>query len=233
MLVQAVYRKVLSVRASKASSSGNIVNLVANDTQFLTDTLTAFNNGLTAPFQIIIATGLLGRVIGPYCLFAPLIFVFMLPLASVLGKRFGTFRQRIQMAADKRLKLTNELINGKSEHPSYTLGIRIVKFYAWEDAFMKNINVARQSELKEVKSLGYNRSFLIFIMANTTTIIVGLIFLFYGFFGSGGNLEVGDAFATLSFINLLKLPFFLLPFTITLVLQYKVIPFPLFNVLFR
>jgi len=212
VLVQAVYRKVLSIRASKTSSSGNIVNLVANDTQFLTDTLTAFNNGITAPFQIIIATGLLGRVIGAYCLIAPLVFFIMLPVASILGKRFGAFRQLIQIAADRRLKLTNELING----------IRIVKFYAWEDAFVRNINSARQDELKQVRGLGYNRSFLIFIMSNTTTIIVGLIFLFFGFFGSNGNLEVGTAFSTLSFINLLKLPFFLLPFTITLILQYKV-----------
>jgi hypothetical protein len=52
--VQAVYRKILTMATSKKMSSGNIVNLVANDTQFMTDTLTAFNNGITAPIQIII-----------------------------------------------------------------------------------------------------------------------------------------------------------------------------------
>jgi hypothetical protein len=53
--------------------------------------------------------------------------VLMFPLSLWLGGRFGKFRHRIQLAGDKRLKLTNELLQG----------IRIVKFYAWEEAFKK------------------------------------------------------------------------------------------------
>jgi len=213
-MVQSVFRKVLSMSSTKGgTNSGYIVNLVANDTQFLMDTIQAFNNGLTAPIQIIIATGLLSQHINVYCLLAPAIFFITLPFASVLGKRFGTFRGKIQGAADRRLKLTNELING----------VRIVKFYAWENAFMKNIEVARDDELKHVRGLGYNRSLLIFVMSNTTTIITAAIFLFYGLFGTpNGELPTPVAFSVLSLLNILRVPFFLLPFTLTLVLQYKV-----------
>jgi hypothetical protein len=101
--------------------------------------------------------------VGPYSLLAPGVFVVLFPFTMILGRRFGTFRSKIQNAADKRLKLTNELING----------IRIVKYYAWENAFVQNIETSRTAELNQVKGLGYNRSFLIFIMSNTTTIILG------------------------------------------------------------
>jgi hypothetical protein len=45
------------------------------------------------------------------------------------------------------------------------------------------------------------------------------LFLFYGLYGPH-ELDAGRAFATLSFVNLLRMPFFLLPFTITLIMQY-------------
>jgi hypothetical protein len=96
-------------------------------------------------------------------LIAPAVFFVLLPFATFLGKRFGKFRMGIQAFADKRLKLTGELISG----------IRIVKYYAWEDAFKRNIVTAREGELGVVKALGLNRAVLIFVMSNTTTIIIG------------------------------------------------------------
>lgn len=129
----------------------------------------------------------------------------------------------IQAFGDKRLKLTSELISG----------IRIVKYYAWEEAFKRNILNSREGELNVVKQLGLNRAILIFIMSNTTTVIIGkrrlkvqklmflaLLFLFYGLYGPN-ELDASRAFATLSFVNLLRMPFFLLPFTITLIMQYS------------
>ena len=55
------------------------------------------------------------------------------------------------------------------------IGIRIVKFYAWEHAFVKRIYAARDIELKAIKRQSVNRSYLFFIMQNTTTIIIGKI----------------------------------------------------------
>lgn len=41
---------------------------------------------------------------------------------------------------DKRVNLTNEVIEG----------IRLIKMYAWEDAFMHTINTIRRIELKKI-----------------------------------------------------------------------------------
>lgn len=63
-----------------------------------------------------------------------------LPISAFIGRRFKDYRWKIQQLADRRLKLTNELL----------AGVRIVKYYAWENAFMKNIDAARVLELVQV-----------------------------------------------------------------------------------
>jgi ATP-binding cassette subfamily C (CFTR/MRP) protein 1 len=87
-----------------------------------------------------------------------------LPIAAVLGRRFGTYRLNIQKSGDRRLKLTNELLQG----------IRIVKYYAWENAFRDNIEANRDEELKSVLGLSISRALLIFIMRYSTVIAVAI-----------------------------------------------------------
>ncbi len=87
-----------------------------------------------------------------------------LPIAAALGRRFGMYRLNIQKNGDRRLKLTNELLQG----------IRIVKYYAWENAFRDNIETNRDEELKSVLGLSNSRALLIFIMRYSTVIAVAI-----------------------------------------------------------
>lgn len=87
-----------------------------------------------------------------------------LPIAAALGRRFGGYRLSIQKNGDRRLKLTNELLQG----------IRIVKYYAWENAFRDNIEANRDEELKSVRGLSISRALLIFIMRYATVIAVAI-----------------------------------------------------------
>lgn len=54
------------------------------------------------------------------------------------------------------------------------LGIRIVKYYAWEDAFFNNIDKFREAELAGVKRIGYTRSTLITLLQGIITAALGL-----------------------------------------------------------
>jgi len=209
ILIRLVYSKTLKIAPTKSANSGQVVNLVGNDAQFVAATLPAFVGGIVAPLQIIIATIIMWQHIGPYALLALGTIVLLFPLSAFLGKRFGTFRMAIQAAGDKRLKMTNELL----------AGIRIVKFYAWEQPFLKTIREFREIELKELLGISVNRAYLIGLLSNSTTMVLAFIFLFYGLFGPE-VLDVQKAFSVLSTVNLLRLPFFMLPFTVTLIAQY-------------
>jgi hypothetical protein len=111
-----------------------------------------------------VAIILLAIYVSFYVVITAGILVITLPLAAMIGKRFGIFRGQIQAQGDKRLKLTNELLQG----------IRIVKYYAWEHAFQANIESYRVKELDRVKALSLNRSALIFMMQNATTVALGV-----------------------------------------------------------
>lgn len=51
--MQIVYRKVTTVAVTTKTNSGQVVNLIANDSQFIADTLQNFIIGIVAPFQLI------------------------------------------------------------------------------------------------------------------------------------------------------------------------------------
>ena len=121
----------MKVVPSKTQNSGKVVNLISNDTQFFNDTLAAFTTGLTAPLQIIAATGLLSIHVGPYCLLAPAVFILLLPVCIWFGKYAGKFRAAIQSNADKRLKLATELMNGITFVTSYFCYLELNDRYSY------------------------------------------------------------------------------------------------------
>ena len=51
-----------------------------------------------------------------------------------MGKKFSAFRLEIANRTDKRVQLMNEIISS----------IRVIKLYAWENAFKKLVEKARQ-----------------------------------------------------------------------------------------
>lgn len=66
-------------------------------------------------------------------------------------------------------KIPNSLINGL-----IMIGIRIVKYYAWEDAFFNNIDKYRELELKELTTLSNNRAILLALLQNVISIALGI-----------------------------------------------------------
>jgi ABC-type multidrug transport system fused ATPase/permease subunit len=211
VLLLLLYRKVLTLASNKNSNSGQIVNLVSQDAQMISESIGIFNNGFVAPIQIVIAIVLLALQIKVFTVISIGVLILIMPFIAVIGRRFGAIRGLIQKAGDKRLKFTNELLTG----------IRIVKFYAWENPFVTNIEKYRVEELKAIKSLANMRAVLIFVMSNTITIMIALTFLLYAYLNTE-PLTASVAFTTLSLINLLRLPFFWLPLSITFLQQYKI-----------
>jgi hypothetical protein len=53
-------------------------------------------------------------------------------------------------------------------------GIRIVKYYAWENAFKNNVENQRDQELKDIYALTVERSATILLMQNIGSLAQGL-----------------------------------------------------------
>ena len=111
--------------------------------------------------------------------------IIAFPISAVLGQKTGVLRYALQQFGDKRLKMVNELLAGKHYlvklfffHTKcllfITLGIRIVKYYAWEEAFFNNIDKARDQELAGLRNLSNVRAVMIVLLQAVINFAMGL-----------------------------------------------------------
>jgi len=195
VMMTAVYRKAMNLAKRKGDSHGQIVNLFAADSQLIFDGMTNIVPGLIAPLQLLGAVIFLGFYVSYYCLIVVGVFILSLPLTIVMGNNIAAYRRKIQSMADIRLKLTTEFVQG----------IRIVKYYAWEEPFMRNIFNARSQEMRYIRIMALLRALIIFLINNTSTLSLALTLLFYGLYGPG--LSIADAFTIIAIMNVTRQPF--------------------------
>eukprot|EP01113_Clastostelium_recurvatum_P032146 TRINITY_DN4086_c0_g1_i4.p1 TRINITY_DN4086_c0_g1~~TRINITY_DN4086_c0_g1_i4.p1 ORF type:complete len:1493 (-),score=493.27 TRINITY_DN4086_c0_g1_i4:12-4490(-) len=212
VIVLAVYRKTtrLSVGARAGVSQGQIVNLMSNDSQRLLETFLMLNNGIFAPFQIIVALALLYQVVGVYTFVGLGVMLFSFPFNGVIGKRMTAIRRDMVVWSDKRVKITNEILQA----------IKIIKLYAWEDSFLKTLNTVREGELQNLKRFNIARSQMIFFITVTPTLVAILVFISYA--KSGNLLSPDRVFSAVALLNIIRTPLAFLPLLFALLAQVKV-----------
>ena len=122
---------------------GTIINLMSVDSFKISET-TAYLHFLiaAAPVQLIVSITLLWRVMGLSAIPGVITMVFLLPVNYFLAKGFNITSQRILTATDKRVGITNEVLQN----------IRIIKYFAWERRFGGMIEEKRTAELKAIRS---------------------------------------------------------------------------------
>ncbi|XP_025138146.2 multidrug resistance-associated protein 1 isoform X3 [Bubalus bubalis] len=142
-----IYKKalLLSNVSRKQFSNGEIINLMATDTQQLMDLMTNINLLWSAPFQILMAVSLLWQELGPAVLAGVAVLVFVIPMNALVANRMKKLKKNQRKNKDKQIKLLNEILHG----------IKILKLYAWEPSYKKKIIEIREQELEVQKSAGY------------------------------------------------------------------------------
>ena len=99
-----------------------------------------------------------------------------------------------------RVKLTNEILSG----------VRIVKFYAWENAFEAKAFDIRLEESIVLRWMAYIVG-IGFTFAMAAAPIALPILIFYSYTRMGNELDAATAFTTISLFNITQFPFAFLP----------------------
>nr|XP_028562054.1 multidrug resistance-associated protein 6-like isoform X2 [Podarcis muralis] len=209
-----VYRKILAMSdaAKKATTEGEIVNLVSVDVQKLTDLITYFNGTWLAPIRIIVCFIFLWQLLGPYALTAIAVFLFLLPLNFAISKKRSQFQEAQMKYKDSRAKLTSAILRD----------IRILKLHGWEDNFMDKALGIRTQELQALKASQFLFSVSLVSFHSSTFLIAFIMFAVYTLANEGNILDVQKAFVSLTLINILNRAHSFLPFSINAVVQAKV-----------
>uniref|UniRef100_A0A8D3EAF9 ABC-type glutathione-S-conjugate transporter n=1 Tax=Scophthalmus maximus TaxID=52904 RepID=A0A8D3EAF9_SCOMX len=205
-----VYRKslVINSAARRTCTVGEIVNLVSADTQKLMDFVVYFNAVWLAPIEIVLCLFFLWQVcrnhLGPSALAGIATVILIFPLNGFIAKKRSKLQVTIQMKfMDGRIRLMNEILNG----------IKILKFYAWEKAFLEQVLGYREKELEALKKsqILYSISIISFAM-----------FGVYVMLDDRNVLDAQKVFVSMALINILKTPLSQLPFAISTSMQAMV-----------
>jgi len=208
-LMCALYRKVLrlSPKGLQAESTGRIVTLMSNDVNKLQELFAMIHNLWAAPVFIIASFVLLYDVIqwsafiGFACIFiaAPFTFYVAMTLFKV--------RRGLTKCADERINILNEVFNG----------MRVIKYYAWENTFAKRVRAIRDREVGLVwKSQKVGALFGVALFSTPVFIAVCSL----GTYSLNGNpITASKAYTALALFNMLRFPLVLVPFLLNTLLN--------------
>ncbi|KAI0040096.1 ABC transporter [Auriscalpium vulgare] len=200
-LITAIYTRSLrlTTRARAQLSTGKLVNHISTDVSRIDFCCGYFHMFWAAPIQLGICLILLIINLGPSALAGFAIFLVITPIQGIIMKVLFKLRKKAMVWTDKRAKLLQELLSG----------IKVIKFFAWEQPYLERISGFRAKETGYVRSLLLFRSGIMAFAMSTPTLASVLAFVVYA--ASGHDLTAGAIFSSLSLFQLLRLPLMMLP----------------------
>ncbi|XP_074312620.1 ABC transporter C family member 3-like isoform X2 [Silene latifolia] len=212
VLMEDIYKKALtlSCQSKQGQSSGEMINCMSVDAERIGN----FTWHLHFPWLVIVQVGLalllLYRSLGLASIAALIATVAIMlinyPLAS-LGEKY---QENLMESKDRRMKATSEILKN----------MRILKLQAWELKFLSKIVELRNNENGWLKRFLYAQAITIFIFSATPTFISVVTFATCMIMGI--PLDTGKILSALATFRILQEPIYLLPDTISMVIQSKV-----------
>lgn len=204
-ITTAVYRKALRLSpvARQDTPTGQIVNLMQLDATRLDNMCMQAHVIWDGMYQILGYLVLLGIYIGWSALAGLAIMLLLIPANFMMMMRMQRYRQRTVKHNDSRIKITNEALQG----------IRAIKLYNWEKAFMTRIMGIREDELSAIKDYMIQNAFNNTLM-QVAPVIVAIVTLLV-FAGTGGDFTAATAFTALAILNNLRFPLMFYPMVIS------------------
>jgi len=177
-------------------SSGAIINLMAVDS-FKVSEISAYLHFLwaSAPVQLVVCLVLLYKTIGWSFVGGLVTMVGLFPINIFIATSFASYQKKILAATDARIHSTNEVLTN----------IRIIKYFAWEQRFMAEVDVKRKAELLALRNRFILWSFASTIWSGSSLVITFLSFALYTLV-EGKSLKPSIAFTALSLFTILKIP---------------------------
>lgn len=202
VLISAIYQKTLrlSPAAKQMVSTGDIIALFSTDTQKIEQLIPVSNSLILAIPTILLCLILIYRLIGVATFVGLAVIIFFIPISAFFFVLMSAAQAKKAVAAGVRVNLMNELLNG----------IRIIKLYAWENAFTKKIHAQRAIELRYLKRIGIMSAAVISIVLQAIPVLLPVL-VFSCYIQLGNTLSASLAFTSIALFNLMQLPFFYLP----------------------
>ncbi|KAL4488821.1 hypothetical protein ABPG72_016474 [Tetrahymena utriculariae] len=210
-LSSSIYTKIMRVSSStrKYFDTGKTMNLISVDSQAVFQLIMLGTFLISSPIMVVVSMALIIVQIGPIGLVAPVFFIFGAFLQKKINAAAFAIRKILLTFTDKRSKSVNEFFEG----------IRIIKYYAWEDMVSERIFNIRQNELKGLMKSQILKS-LIEVTMNVTPLLMSI--LIFGLYAAiYTDFNSAKAYTVLSLFNLLLIPLRMVTMVLMLYLNAK------------
>ncbi|CAM5157939.1 unnamed protein product [Natator depressus] len=213
-LMAAVYKKALTISNAtrKEYTQGETVNLMSADAQRFMDLANFIHQLWSAPLQIALSVVFLWWELGPSVLAGIGVMVLLIPINALLATKARTIQMKNMKNKDQRMKIMNEILNG----------IKILKLFAWEPSFERQVGEIRVRELKGLLHFTYLQAFSIFIFSCAPFLVSVASFAVYVMVDEKNILDAQKAFTSISLFNVLRFPMAMLPIVISSLVQTSV-----------
>ncbi|KAI8918708.1 hypothetical protein BC831DRAFT_482842 [Entophlyctis helioformis] len=182
------------------ASLGKVVTLMSVDTRRLRDILSYLSWIFITPVQIVACVLALFSLLGWSALAGVAVMVIVIPLVSLVSKLQYKMSDRYLSKMDKRVTVVNEMLQG----------IRIVKFFGWEQEFSNKVNKAREGELSSLIGVFCGKALGSFVWDSIPLLVSFVTFFAFTKF-SGRDLDATTAFTSLSLFSTLRFPLMVFP----------------------
>eukprot|EP01094_Clydonella_sp_ATCC50884_P012540 TRINITY_DN2274_c0_g1_i1.p1 TRINITY_DN2274_c0_g1~~TRINITY_DN2274_c0_g1_i1.p1 ORF type:complete len:657 (+),score=275.64 TRINITY_DN2274_c0_g1_i1:84-1973(+) len=211
-IVTIVYSKAfrLSPKAKQSSGVGDIVNHMAIDAERLMNLVPYLHMVWSGPVQVVVSLALLWLILSWSVLAGLAVMVLMIPVNALVVKKLTVLQKQMMGLKDKRVKAMNETLQG----------IRLIKFFAWEESFQSKIDGIRDDELAMLRKSAYLRAVLTFLWMSTPLMVSIVTFVVYTLWID--DLTPDVAFTSISLFNILRFPLNMLPSVISGVVEARV-----------
>ncbi|XP_053694450.1 multidrug resistance-associated protein 1-like [Sabethes cyaneus] len=210
-LISAIYRKALRISslAKKDTTVGEIVNLMAVDAQRFFELVPYLHVLWSAPLIIALCIYLLYEILGP-SVFAGLgVMVVMIPLTGYIASKMKNLQVEQMRIKDERVKKMNEILSG----------VKVLKLYAWEPSFEKDIVNVRAEEIRVLRGMAYYGAATFFVWSMAPFLVTLASFTVYVLVDENNVLDPTTAFVSLALFNILRFPLAMFPMMITFAMQ--------------
>ncbi|KAI0717423.1 multidrug resistance-associated ABC transporter [Cerioporus squamosus] len=200
-VIGAIFRKSLrlSGRARLKHSVGQITTMISTDSARLDRNSYAIHNLWVAPIQIALGIGLLIRNLGVSALVGLGVLVLAFPIQVMLAKVMLSQRKKGVVFTDQRVRASTEVLSG----------IRLIKYYAWEQFYAYQVGLFREREVSTIRRLAAARSTLIGFV--TVVPVLGTVLSIITYALTGHALDVAIIFSSVQYFSIIRMPLTFLP----------------------
>ncbi|XP_066402761.1 ATP-binding cassette sub-family C member 10 [Molothrus aeneus] len=211
-VISAIYRKALRVSSTSLArfTVGEIVNFMSTDTDRLVNFCYSFHELWSLPVQLAITLYLLYQQVGIAFLGGMALALLLVPINKIIANRIMVNNEEMLKHKDTRVKLMTEFL----------CGIRVIKFYAWEQHFSTRIKSCRAKELQKLRAISYLDALCVYMWAALPVVISIAIFVTYVLLGH--QLTATKVFTALALVGMLILPLNSFPWVLNGILEAKV-----------